>query len=354
MPHTANCSRSREHRSNLADIIDDAYNETGIFTCIAEALQLRFAGEDHTYYCPDTDCRTVLTPRKLSRNIPIVTKQGIHGFFDRRAHFACEPKGEIVQGKKRREISRRQSVIDMIASRMRASGLYDLDLNGKPIVYTNAVLQIDINRRKQTEIHQAGWGHFVRYPVDIIATRRGIDVIIQVEEDPIRQRYGNSAHYITRVKRLADTKTDKRKYLVDSRAKSIKDVSRRVYQTSVVLQNQHFYLDNGGRLSDTEVVMLAGFYDTLNVFNLENNHLLVVDVTTAADDENIQGPVDLENFGFIETQYDKRFQRQVFRRNRKVTIPHLSIAQPVKVLYDQQTGRPLNQDMGGQTLFNFG
>ncbi len=223
---------------------------------------------------------------------------------------------------------------------------------------------MQINRREPTQTQPAGWGLLDEYQADIVATRtvRGesIDIIIQVEEDPINRRYGSSNDFIERVRRLADPTSDKRKALYVG-AEKIKDMSRKVYQATVVLRNGYYFRgeDSDISLTPTETVLLKGFFDNLLVLDMEQEALLIPKIVAGVDCEGnpkqvVESIDTLPEFGFIETVYggrdNKRFEEPVLNRDRSVKIPELRVARAVRIRYNQETGQPVNQDSEGQPL----
>ena len=329
MPHIDLCPRRKENRDGLTGIVFSAHNQDGRLTTIAEALQRRGRGEERQYYCPDDSCRVEMVPRAAAYNVPY-RSESREGYYDRCAHFAALAEG-IVQGPRRAVISRRQDAVNLIASHLRASGLYEVDKTSNPLVYSNAKVHQEIYRKEAGLTTPAGWGTVDYYDADLVAFRRNCAILIQVEESPVSQRYGNANRFVQRVRNLADTDSNKRRSLYADEKKIEVNFPKKIHQAA----------------------------DNLYVLDLDEELLLIPRVTSGIDAVgkyfvDVEWIDSLGLFGFIEKMYSrsdwKRYDPGVDNRSsrrRGPLITQLRVAKPVPIVYNQETGRPINQNSKG-------
>lgn len=366
MTHMPDCSRLRGNREDPKEIVLSAHNERGKLISIAHALQQRGGGEgdgeDRAYFCPDADCRAEMTPKAGARYVPIRTEKGDE-LIHRRAHFAALPDSHC-QGPRRTRESEREDALDFIVSQMLASGLYHSP-TGEAQVYDHCWINLEINRKEPTQEHQAGWGSFADYEADIVAIRPGgRAVLIQVEERPFGERYGNTALLNTRIRRLADPGKDKRRTLYDAQGKPIRELPPRIHQATVVLRNvDYFREEEEGTvpITSTTTNHVRKLMDNLYVLDLRGEALLVPQVEIFLDgherpEPRIVGVEKIPYFAFKEKMYKGREDFKevrmpvINRQNSHLLIPEMRVAEAVPIIYDHHTGLPRNQDAHGQPL----
>lgn len=339
MAHKEGCKEGPEGRGSPRDIITYAKKEGGL-VYIATALNY----PEGSYYCCDPECRVELVPRKGSKSIPFISQTGEQGLYDRRAHFAA--KGEHPQqGPRQAAVSHRQTAIDMVVSLLYASDHYDKVYNA---VSGNG-LSLDIQyQRKKGE-----WWRLTSHPADIVArTKGGIDMLIQVEEQSIASRYGNTNNFIRRVGQIANTG---HRFILNQGGSAV-ELSNRIYQTTVALMNDEYYRteEEGIVMTPTETVLLQGFFDQINILDLEHKELVVptVEIDHKTKKAMIVSESRMASFFFTEETYGRkdwrRFEEKVANRPRRVVIPELRVAKPRTIVFDQATGKPIPQDSNGQ------
>lgn len=358
MAHTLECTLSRQGRENLSDIIRYGYNPEGELVFIAAALQ--DSNLNKTYFCPCDNCRVEMVPKRSSDKIPIRTKSGdVLGY--RRAHFASLPNMNT-RGPIRERKTQQESAIEQIASQLRSSGLYTRNSDGLGTVYTGGKILIEMDREKATRNYPQGWGEFAVYDADIVAMRGLEGIVIQVEGWDISKRYGSFEKFLTRIRRLADDGSDKRKRLLFENGKSVELPS--VYQAVVVLNNYGFLTPHQGRTSLTPTgTMLKRLFDDLYVFEPGPGNLLTVEsVVEKTDQAGYKIPFPefgepLIDFGFTERMYCdgrlwKRYEERRVLSGSRVLIPKLKVAAAQEVVYNCDK-EPVNLEANGQCTFSF-